>query len=184
MFIEPLRDDKCYLLDMSRNSVGHILADIAQEAAHDDRNCTESNTDQPDIPQTISISPPTAHTSSLEDLSRNTRDSHDLSWLRQQDRHEFCCVGDRETSFDGEFADVGWQTWCEAVDKDVVVDCVADAAADCADSEGQSDTGCDCGIWGHRNCNCGCWDKDAADAEAAERAEGDCEFGGFGGEAG
>lgn len=106
-------------LDGSCNSVGHILRDIAKEDASNNGTTSECNTDEPDVFQTFSISPSASHRCSLQDCWGHARYSCELFRSRKVYSHKLGRVSNWQASFDREFADVSWQSWCQAFDEDI-----------------------------------------------------------------
>jgi hypothetical protein len=76
------------LLDMSSNSVRHVLAEILQEEASDDRTRTKSDTNKPDVLQTLSVRPSTTQISTLKDRRSHTRYGCNRFWICKQNANE------------------------------------------------------------------------------------------------
>lgn len=106
----------CLATDICSDSVGHIFWNIPQEDVSIDWNARKRNTGVPNKLQTLGISPFTANSRGLNHHRRQT-----WYWCR-------CKLQ----------SNIGRKLGSYIVDEDVVIDCVANWAADDADGERES----------------------------------------------
>ena len=108
------------------NPVCHILRDIPNKAARDDRAYSEGDTCDPHPLQAIAVGPATAHLRAVDHrFGHAWNGSYVLRGSEVRADEELGLCGG-ETGGDGVLADVQRETGGEFVDEDVVVDCVSD----------------------------------------------------------
>ena len=111
---------------MRRNSVRHVLADVAQEDASNDSTSAKRDTCQPDVLQALGIRPSAPNGTSMDDRRCDARQRCKLGRICKVESHKSLGLRDVQARLNCPLTNVCGESWGKSVDEDVVVDRIAD----------------------------------------------------------
>ena len=156
--------------------VVHVLVDVAEEAGRDNGDAAESDRDKIHVLVRLGVGNLAGRDDHLVCLLAAGDAGDEFEVVEQGSGGEFDCFGDEADVRDAEFehhsaADILDGVRLELLCEDVVVDGVADSAADDADGQSQSGHGGDEVIGADDGGHDGCRDDNAADTDTGEDQE-------------
>ena len=165
-----------HLLHDNRDVVVHVLVDVSEEAGCNDGDTTEGDRYKIDVLVRLGVGDLARGDDHVVGLLAAGDSGDEFEVVEQGSGGQFDGFGDKADVGDAEFKDHGATdvldgVGLELLGEDVVVDGVADGAADDADGQSQSGHGGDQVIRADDGSHDGCWDDNAADTDTSQDQE-------------